>query len=559
MTNKAAIYIRVSTHWQVDKDSLQVQRRELISYAELILGITDYEVFEDPGYSAKNTDRPAFQEMMSRLRSGEFSHLLVWKIDRISRNILDFSEMYSEMKKLGIVFVSKNEQFDTSSAIGEAMLKIILVFAELERNMTAERVTSVMVSRAANGQWNGGRVPFGYKYDKETDSFSADEKTAPIYHLIVSLYEELNSSVRVSDELNKRGIPAPSSAKWSPTSVYRILTNQFYIGDYIYNKYDEDGTTFTKRPKSEWIVIHDHHPALIEESKFNHIQYILKSNSRSSRKPGDTYQKVHVHIFGGLVRCAACGGNYIATYARRRKDGWRPSIYNCTTRRNNKTECQNPAVGDYVLGPFCFQLISNILTARNKIKKNTTAESFTATLTYNLGYSIDPNDAKAYLSYMKKLKAENQPSENTFTYQGKINTIDEEMVIQNELHKNELALNRLRQLYLYSEKGMSEEEYLIEQRKITEDQKRLEKRMSALQEQAQLRDDVELTRKASYLVMLKMLENPDRIDYKKFATAADPTIPKSFLVSIISHINVLNGAVSSITFRNGLELRVSKI
>lgn len=161
---KVAIYIRVSTQYQVDKDSLQVQKRELAAYAQMVLGINDYVIFEDPGYSAKNTDRPDYQRMMSRLRSGEFSHLLVWKIDRISRNLLDFSSMYKELKDLGITFVSKNEQFDTSNAIGEAMLKIILVFAELERNMTSERVTAVMLSRAENGQWNGGRIPFGYNW-----------------------------------------------------------------------------------------------------------------------------------------------------------------------------------------------------------------------------------------------------------------------------------------------------------------------------------------------------------------------------------------------------------
>ena len=88
--------------------------------------------------------------------------MLVWKLDRISRNLLDFAAMYDELKRLGVTFVSKNEQFDTSSAMGEAMLKIILVFAELERKMTAERVTAVMISRAGNGQWNGGRIPFGY-------------------------------------------------------------------------------------------------------------------------------------------------------------------------------------------------------------------------------------------------------------------------------------------------------------------------------------------------------------------------------------------------------------
>lgn len=94
---KAAIYIRVSTHWQIDKDSLKVQRRELTAYVEMLLGIMDYVIFEDPGYSAKNTDRPDYQAMMDRIRTGEFTHLVVWKIDRISRNLLDFASMYDEI------------------------------------------------------------------------------------------------------------------------------------------------------------------------------------------------------------------------------------------------------------------------------------------------------------------------------------------------------------------------------------------------------------------------------------------------------------------------------
>ena len=158
---RVAIYTRVSTLHQIDKDSLPMQRQDLINYARLIMNTEDYVVYEDAGYSGKNTDRPKFQEMMQQVRLGMFTHILVWKIDRISRNLLDFATMYSELKQLGVVFVSKNEQFDTSSAMGEAMLKIILIFAELERNMTSERVTAAMLSRAANGQWNGGRVPLG--------------------------------------------------------------------------------------------------------------------------------------------------------------------------------------------------------------------------------------------------------------------------------------------------------------------------------------------------------------------------------------------------------------
>lgn len=126
---RVAIYVRVSTTYQVDKDSLPMQRQDLVACSKLILGTDDYVIFEYAGYSGKNMDRPKFQEMMSQIRAGLFTHLLVWKIDRISRNLLDLAGMYSELKVLGVIFVSKNEQFDTSTAMGEAMLKIILVFA----------------------------------------------------------------------------------------------------------------------------------------------------------------------------------------------------------------------------------------------------------------------------------------------------------------------------------------------------------------------------------------------------------------------------------------------
>ena len=152
---KAAIYCRVSTLHQIDKDSLPMQKNDMINYAKYALNIEDYDVFEDSGYSGKNMDRPAFQAMMERVHRGEFTHILVWKIDRISRNLLDFANMYEQCKKLGTTFISKNEQFDTSTAMGEAMLKIILVFAELERNMTSERVSATMNARAADGKWNG--------------------------------------------------------------------------------------------------------------------------------------------------------------------------------------------------------------------------------------------------------------------------------------------------------------------------------------------------------------------------------------------------------------------
>lgn len=95
---KSAIYVRVSTNYQIDKDSLPLQKNDMINYSKFVLGINDYEIFEDASYSGKNIKRPDFQNMMSRIKQGEFSHLLVWKIDRISRNLLDFCAIYNELK-----------------------------------------------------------------------------------------------------------------------------------------------------------------------------------------------------------------------------------------------------------------------------------------------------------------------------------------------------------------------------------------------------------------------------------------------------------------------------
>lgn len=276
---KVAIYIRVSTLHQIDRDSLPMQRQDLIAYAKLILNTDDVTIFEDAGYSGKNTIRPEFQKMMSQLRTGTYTHLLVWKIDRISRNLLDFAEMYQELKNLGVTFVSKNEQFDTSTAMGEAMLKIILVFAELERNMTSERVTATMISRASNGQWNGGRIPYGYDYDPEEQAFSFNSDEYNIAHLIHDKYEELRSLVYLARYLNEHGYRTRAGNDWSPVSLDIILRSVFYCGDYQYNRLKE-GDRQRPKDKSEWITVKDHHLAIVSREQKERILALLESNRR---------------------------------------------------------------------------------------------------------------------------------------------------------------------------------------------------------------------------------------------------------------------------------------
>ncbi|WP_339233305.1 recombinase family protein [Oceanobacillus sp. FSL W7-1281] len=257
--DKVAIYVRVSTVHQIDKDSLPFQRQELINYAKYALNIDDYELFEDPGYSAKNTKRPKYQQMMARVRRREFSHILVFKIDRISRNLKDFTEMYEEIQNYKVTFVSKNEQFDTSTPMGEAMLKIILVFAELERKITAERVFAIMLNRAENGLWNGTSVPIGYVHPKGIPFPIIDKKEAKVVQYIFDLYEKLHSVVKVAKQLNLEKIRTKKGAEWTGKTVRDILRNSFYIGTYMYNV--RKGTR--KKDKKEWVIKENNHEAII--------------------------------------------------------------------------------------------------------------------------------------------------------------------------------------------------------------------------------------------------------------------------------------------------------
>ena len=558
---KVAIYIRVSTRYQVDKDSLIVQRRELIAYAEMVLGITEYVVFEDPGYSAKNTDRPDYQRMMDRLRTGEFTHLLVWKIDRISRNLLDFASMYQELKDLGIAFVSKNEQFDTSNAVGEAMLKIILVFAELERQMTSERVTAVMLSRANNGQWNGGRIPYGYSYNKEEKLFSLDPEENRIYNKICDTYEQYQSVLYVVRHLNDLGVRTRSGKEWTTTGVYKILTNPFYTGDYLYNVH-KDGRGMDKRDSDEWVRIENHHVPSISHERFDRIQFVLKRNKRGGVPDGETYIKKNIHIFAGLLRCGKCGSNMSATLDRRRADGWRPSIYACAKHRNNASVCSNKYISDRVLGPFVLNYIANIIRAKNNVSDFTSLETLERKLLRGGTFSEVDHINQDGLSDLRELLLsgksgmEYRPS---VVFNEQPNSVSEREILEDRRRKKETALNRLKALYLYGDEETPEKDFIIEREKIMSEITEIEARLSELQ-----REEVdgpvssaEFIQKAAYFIMVEKLLDDRYVDYEKYIRRIDPSVPRNFLQNIIEEIEIDDGRVVSISFKNGMTHKFS--
>ncbi len=563
---KAALYIRVSTLYQIDKDSLPLQRSDLINYCKYALDIDKYEVFEDAGYSAKNTDRPAFQQMMARLRTGEFSHLCVWKIDRISRNLLDFSGMYVELKKLGVTFVSKNEQFDTSSAMGEAMLKIILVFAELERNMTSERVKAVMISKAKDGQWNGGKVPFGYDWDKETKSFSINENEAMAVNQIYDLYEREQSLLLVSRTLNERGFFTRRGRAWNPTTVSIILNNKFYTGTYIYNKYGVDPDTGNVsrqiiKDESEWVVVEDHHPAIIDAERQARVSAILERNRRSNQRDGKKYVRKNTHIFAGLLYCAYCGGQMQATIDRARNDGYRPSIYACS-RKRRFNDCENKYISDVVLGPFVLNYIANILKAQKGFGKTTTVEAFEKKLLRGaMFFDVKHIDSVGLTEMYDMLKEENSgeavySAVKRSTRKRQKEESSEKDLLLAEKHRNERALQRLKSLFLYSDDTISESDYLVEKKSLTDTLEKIDKRIKEIDksssEQFSLSDD-EFMEKASTFIMTNALQSKRYIDFEEMIRTIDTKVVKNFVVSIIQKIVIKDGRILSIRFKNGIE------
>lgn len=557
---KIAIYIRVSTQHQIDRASLPVQREELINYAKYALGITNYEIFEDAGYSAKNTDRPDYQSMMARIRTGEFTHVLVWKIDRISRNLLDFAAMYKEFKELGVIFVSKNEQFDTSSAMGEAMLKIILVFAELERNMTSERVSAVMVSRANSGKWNGGKIPFGYSWDKLTKEFSIIEDEAAVIRLIYDLYETHWSLVTVAKILNERGILPRSGKPWTPTTVRTRLVNPFYSGVYQYNRHNEnDPKRFTLKPESEWIILEDHHPAIIEKERQDQIIQKLKSRQRGQYGMYSTYNRKNTHIFAGMLTCGCCGSNMVSTIDRPRSDGWRPSVYICS-RRRRFNDCQNKYVSDITIGPFILNYITNIIKASNSFGKSTSIDTLQKKLLRgDLFANVDHigrQGLEELYNHLRNgvglLEYRSQPIDAA----GSLSAISEKDLLLSEKRRLERALNRLKTLYLYGEDTMAEKDYIIERKSIADSLDEVNSKLELAEKTAaasiSLSDD-EFMAKAHYFVMAQQLQDKRFIDYEKFIRKIDPQIVKDFMNSIVQNFCIKDGRIVSILFKNGIE------
>ena len=227
-----AIYARQSID---KKESISIESQ--LSMCEYETRGSDFKTYSDKGYSGKNLDRPDFERLMEDVKSGLIKRVIVYKLDRISRSILDFSKLMVFFEEHNVEFVSTTEKFDTSTPVGRAMLNICIVFAQLERETIQQRVSDAYHSRSKRGFHMGGKTQYGFKLEStiidgvKTSKYVIDEEESAQVKLIFSLYADGNNSLHdIVRHLMKHNIKRLRGVShWGTSRISEMLRNPVYV------------------------------------------------------------------------------------------------------------------------------------------------------------------------------------------------------------------------------------------------------------------------------------------------------------------------------------------
>ncbi len=372
MEKKLAGYIRVSTEMQVERDSL-INQEEILSGFARVRG-KEIKIYKDAGISAKDKDRPAFQEMLSDIRRGLVEAVVVTKLDRITRSLTDLLFLKEFFEEHEIAFISVGQNLDTSTPMGRFSFYVLGLVAQLEREMTAERVAEDMKNRARRKKWNGGVVPYGFvsqmRYYREWIKAKARERLpeaggeslqkimqgleqdqvvkqealdyarkmipepkalhidlteAEVVRTIFQLYQKHKTFRGVVHRLNSRGMKTRDGEPWASTSIRRILQNHFYYGALTYNKRKSHGKTSRPRPEAEHIIVEGVFDPIISKEEFFEVRSII-----ANQRQVPSASKASTYLLSGLLECQYCGTRmYGYTNHDHRRKGRVYKYYRC--------------------------------------------------------------------------------------------------------------------------------------------------------------------------------------------------------------------------------------
>lgn len=346
-----AIYARQSIE---KKDSISIESQIEFCKRECD---GEFTIYQDVGFSGKNINRPSFEKMMSDIKEGNINKVVCYRLDRISRSITDFGSVWETLSSANVEFVSVNEKFDTSAPVGRAMLYIIMVFAQLERETIAERVKDNYYQRVKNGGWGGGVPPYGFKIVKNSGNKNATlevtkDMNVPIR--IFEMYAQPGTSLgTIARTLTSEGIKGPQREQWDTITVNRLLRNPAYAkcnadiyryfkhkGAIIHNDVaDFDGTKGAylvgKRQSNDrkYKDISDNlfalssHDGVIDSDIFIQCQEKLDTNKQVKNTGKGKYTWL-----SGLIKCGDCGYSLKISLAKEQ-------LYIICTGRTNLKVC----------------------------------------------------------------------------------------------------------------------------------------------------------------------------------------------------------------------------
>lgn len=323
---RCAVYTRKSTEEGLDQDfnSLDAQREagEAFIRSQRLEGWECLpERYDDGGFTGGNLDRPALRRLMADIEAGKIDVVVVYKVDRLSRSLLDFAKIMEIFDQRHVAFVSVTQQFNTSTSMGRLVLNVLLSFAQFEREIIGERIRDKIAAQRRKGKWGGGQPVLGYDVDRTTRSprLIVNAAEAAQVRAIFDLYLERGSLLPVVEELEQRGW---ANKQWTTKkgterggrpfdrgSLYGLLTNPIYIGKIKHRKDRYDG---------------EHEP-LIAPEVFEKVQKQLRINGRNG---GAHVRNRYGATLRGLLFCKACGRKMVHTYTNRGPKRYR--YYTCT-------------------------------------------------------------------------------------------------------------------------------------------------------------------------------------------------------------------------------------
>ncbi|UOE96040.1 recombinase family protein [Alkalihalobacillus sp. LMS39] len=287
-----AIYVRVSTDEQVKEGfSISAQLERLRAFATSQGWDVSHEYVEE-GWSAKNINRPQMQKMLKDIKKGEIDVILVYKLDRLTRSVIDLYALLKEFEDHNVAFRSATEVYDTSTAMGRLFVTLVAALAQWEREQLVERVKVGLEQMVDEGKKPGAQELFGYKFDTDFNCEIIEEE-AEIVRWMFQLYADGYGYRAIAEKLNQKGIKTKRSGKpWSFSSVRLILTNDMYIGVFRYG--DK--------------VRYNTHPPIVNEILFRQVQKKMKSKQVTDSRKGKL-------MLTGILKCGHCeehgmNGNY---------------------------------------------------------------------------------------------------------------------------------------------------------------------------------------------------------------------------------------------------------